>query len=568
MRTVAASLQAIFHDRVDQAPSHRALAFVDPQGRFSWQTLGEIHDRTAGYSAALLEQGLRPGDVCLLALPSTESCATLLVATLLLGAVPLLVAPPVLPGRESFLIALIRILIRKTGARLVIVPATLTDPDEIVHGHRDSCPVIRDMDLLPLAGTRIPRIAPADTSTAVLQLTSGTTGSPRICVWTQTAVVASLEGMAHAMRLREDDVCLNWTPLYHDMGLANNFLLCLTHGIPLALLSPTDFIRNPALWLRGLSDTGSTVTWSPNFGFALAARKIRDEEVEGVRLERVRAFWNAAERIHLDTLERFHSRFAPLGVRLDALKTNYGCAENVGGATFSNPDGAFTVERVDERLLQEEGIARPVPDVRDDTPHVNVIGVGRPCPGIRVHILSRTGRPLREGHVGEVALETPSRMREYLGHARGTRRALRNGLLRTGDLGYLRDGELFWVGRLRERIMLRGRKLDPSEFERVLLKIPGLRPGCFVVFGVDDAEHGTQRLVVAVEIGDPTLDPDGLSAAIRGEVHRQLGVTVDDLLLVLPGTLTKTSSGKRRHRVFRKAYLTGELRAAVLVDQN
>jgi acyl-CoA synthetase (AMP-forming)/AMP-acid ligase II len=159
-------------------------------------------------------------------------------------------------------------------------------------------------------------------------------------------------------------------------------------------------------------------------------------------------------------------------------------------------------------------------------------------------------------------------MREYLGNARGTRRALRDGYLRTGDLGYLRDGELFWVGRLRERITLRGRKLDPSEFERILLKIPGLRHGCFVAFGVDDPERGTQRVVVAVETADPALDPDGLSAAIRGEVHRQLGVTVDDLLLVSPGTLVKTSSGKRRHRVFRKAYLTGELRAAANVDQN
>jgi acyl-CoA synthetase (AMP-forming)/AMP-acid ligase II len=562
------SLQATFHDRVDEAPSDPALAFVDSQGRFAWQSRGEIHERAAGYTAALLEHGLRPGDVCLLALPSTESCATLLVATLLLGAVPLLVAPPVLPGRESFLIGLIRVLIRKTGARLVVVPATLTDLDEIARGHGESCPVIRDTDLAPRRGIRMPRIAPAEKSTAVLQLTSGTTGSPRICVWTQAAVVASLEGMALAMRLREDDVCLNWTPLYHDMGLANNFLLCLAQGIPLALLSPTDFVRNPALWLRSLSDTGSTVTWSPNFGYALAARKVRDHEVQGVRLDRVRAFWNAAERIHLDTLESFHSRFAPLGVRRDALKTNYGCAENVGGATFSDPDGAFTVERVDERLLQEKGIARPLPDAPEGAPHVSVIGVGRPCPDIRVHILSRTGRPLRDGRVGEVALETPSQMREYLGNARGTRRALRDGYLRTGDLGYLRDGELFWVGRLRERITLRGRKLDPSEFERILLKIPGLRHGCFVAFGVDDPERGTQRVVVAVETADPALDPDGLSAAIRGEVHRQLGVTVDDLLLVSPGTLVKTSSGKRRHRVFRKAYLTGELRAAANVDQN
>jgi acyl-CoA synthetase (AMP-forming)/AMP-acid ligase II len=556
------TLQVALHDQADKAPSRRALAFIDAEGQFSWRSLEETYDRAAGYTAALLEYRLRPGDVCLLALPTTEACATLVIAILLLGAVPLLVAPPALPGREAFLTGLIQFLVRKTRARLVIVSKTSTDSPEIASKSRQSCLVIHDTDLNPLSGARIPRIAPAETSAAVLQLTSGTTGPPRVCVWTHTAIISALNGMNHAMGLVEDDVCLNWTPLYHDMGLANNLLLCLTRGIPLALLSPTDFVRKPALWLRGLSATGSTVTWSPNFGFALAARKIGHDELEGVRLDHVRAFWNAAERIHLDTLETFHRRFASVGVRLEALKTNYGCAENVGGATFSDPTRPFTVERVDERLLQEKGIARPLKDETNGRPSVSVVGVGRPCPGVRVRIVSRAGRPLRDGHVGEVVLDTSSRMQEYLGHSRGTRRALRGGLLHTGDLGYLRGDELFWVGRLRERITLRGRKLDPSEFERVLLKVPGLRPGCFVAFGVDDPEQGTQRIVVAVEISDATLDPDTLMAAVRGEVHRQLGVTVTDVLIVQPGTLTKTSSGKRRHRVFRHLYLNGELRSS------
>jgi fatty-acyl-CoA synthase len=556
---MAATLQVALHEQMDKAPSRRALAFIDSQGKFAWQSLKDVHDRAEGYSAALLERGLRPGDVCLLALPSTESCATLLVATLLLGAVPLLVAPPALPGRHTFLTALIRLLMRKTGARLAIVPSSTADPEARVLGFGSSDAVIRDADLTPLPGARIPRIAPAETSAAMLQLTSGTTGAPRVCVWTHSAILAALDGMRQAMRLGEGDTCLNWTPLYHDMGLANNFLLCLVRGTPLVLLSPTDFVRKPALWLRGLSDTGSTVTWSPNFGFALTARKVGPEELEGVRLGHVRAFWNAAERVHLETMQAFHHRFAPVGVRMEALKTNYGCAENVGGATFSDSAGPAAVEHVDQRLLQEKGLARPVPVATPDRPTVSVVGVGRPYPGARVRILSRNGRPLRDGRVGEIALDTPSRMREYLGHSRATRRALRDGFLRTGDLGYLRGGELFWVGRLRERITLRGLKLDPSEFERVLLKIPGLRQGRFVAFGIDDAKQGTQRVVVAVEVDDSSLEPDQLKAAVRGEIHRQVGVTVAEILLMQPDTLTKTSSGKRRHRIFQRLYLSGEL---------
>src|SRR5207249_519267 len=158
----------------------------------------------------------------------------------------------------------------------------------------------------------------------------------------------------------ERDVCFNWTPLYHDMGLVNNFLLCLHAGVPLALLGPTDFVKRPSLWLRGLSATGATLTWSPNFGFALAAQRIQDAELEGVHLEGVRAFWNAAERIHLNTMQSFLSRFQKVGVQPDALKTNFGCAENVGGATFSNPAGAYVVEHVDEELLHTKGLAEPV----------------------------------------------------------------------------------------------------------------------------------------------------------------------------------------------------------------
>lgn len=555
------SLQTSLRERLERAPGRRALAFIDARGRFAWRSLEQVHDSAAAYGAAFAEHGLGPGDVCILALPSTETCAELLLGTLLLGAVPLLVAPPVLPGREAVLTAVIRQMARKTKARLLVVPATRALSFD---GLGRTRLVVRDTELSPVAGARLPVLAPAEDAVAILQLTSGTTGFPRLCVWTHRAVAAALEGMALAMRLGEDDACLNWTPLYHDMGLANNFLLCLTRGVPLAMLSPTDFVQKPALWLRGLWETRSTITWSPNFGFALTIRKVRDDEIQGVRLGHVRAFWNAAERIHAETMIAFYQRFSALGLRFDALKTNYGCAENVGGASFSDPAAPFPVEQVDQRLLREKGLAGPRPGagIQDDT--VSVVGVGRPCPGVRIRILSPAGRPLPDGHVGEVALDTPSRMSGYLGRSRDTRRALHGALLRTGDLGYLRGDELFWVGRVRERITVRGQKLDPSDFERVLHRLPGVRPGCFAAFGVDDPKRGTQRVVLAVELHDPTVDPDRVAVVIRGEVHRQLGVTVDDLLLVPPGTLTKTSSGKRRHRVFRELYLTGELHASAI----
>jgi acyl-CoA synthetase (AMP-forming)/AMP-acid ligase II len=557
---VSESLLSRLRGELGKAPGRKALAFVDARGHFAWRSLEQVHDEAAGHARALADAGLGPGDTCVIVLPSGERSAAVLLGTLLLGAVPLLVAPPTLRGADSHLAGVLTRVTRRARARLVVLSgAGPALAEQLARSGRRPPRVVAGEELRPVAGPTIEPPAVSSTAISLLQLTSGTTGFPRICAWSHAAVLAALDGMALAMELSSDDVCFNWTPLYHDMGLVNNFLLCLVAGVPLAMLSPTDFIRKPALWLRGLSDTQATITWSPNFGFAIATRKVAPEELDGVRLDRVRAFWNAAERIHPETMRAFHARFAPWGVRLDALRTNFGCAENIGGATFSTAARPCPVEQVDAEWLQRTGIARPA---ASGVRAMAVVSAGRPWPGLGLHILSRAGRPLPDGRVGEVALDTPSRMAGYLGQARESRRALHGRLLRTGDLGYVRDQELFWVGRVRERITVRGRKLDPSDFEHALLATPGLRPGCFAAFGVDDPVRGTQRIVVVVERGDAPRDEGELAAAIRGDVHRQLGVTVDDVVIVRPGTLAKTSSGKRRHRHFRRLYLEGTLHSA------
>jgi acyl-CoA synthetase (AMP-forming)/AMP-acid ligase II len=328
------------------------------------------------------------------------------------------------------------------------------------------------------------------------------------------------------------------------------------------MLNPMNFVHKPAIWLRALHDTGATITWSPNFGFAITAQRVQDEQIEGVRLDRVRSFWNAAERIHLDTILAFHKRFEPFGLRFEALKTNFGCAENVGGATFSDPDGSFIFERIDRSLFQKKRIARPAMESAHEEETITVVGVGRPYPAMHVKILSRTGEALPEGYVGEIALDTPSRMAGYLNDARATRRTLFGQLLRTGDLGYLRGEELFWVGRVKERLNVRGKKMDPSDFEPVLVEIAGLRQGCFAAFGVDEKQMGTQRIVIISEVREPNpRDLEELRVQIRERILRRLGVIVDDVVLVQPGTLTKTSSGKRRHRYFKELYLDGGLKS-------
>jgi acyl-CoA synthetase (AMP-forming)/AMP-acid ligase II len=556
-RSSGESIQSRFRAQLKRRPG-RALGFMNAEGEVTWRSREEYFTRAAGVAKVLGEAGLGQGDVCLLVLHSNETCASALGGVLMAGALPLLVAPPTLQGTRSSLADILVRTARRTRAKVVVLDDTMAAvPDALA---KTRARVLPGADIATAGTEPISWAVPKGGALAAMQLTSGTTGFPRVCVWRQDRVLAALDGMVRAMRLNDDDVCFNWTPLYHDMGLVNNFLLCMVTGVPMVMLAPTDFVKRPALWLQGLHLTGSTTTWSPNFGYALATKQIGDEELAGVRLDRVRAFWNAAERIHLETIRQFQERFTAYGLRPKAMKTNFGCAENVGGATFSSPEGTYRYEVVDRDILQDRHVALPVQPGHDPSRAMTLVGAGEPAPGIEIAILSRTGRKLPEGHVGEIALKTPSRLLRYLNNRPATRRAIHGQYLRTGDLGYLRGRELFWVGRVRERITIRGKKIDPSDLEPTLFKVPELRPGCFAAFGVDDAERGTQRLVVVSELRDTTVANAGeLKRRVRAAISLDLGIEVGDVVLVAKGTLAKTSSGKRRHRHFRNLYVEGKL---------
>jgi fatty-acyl-CoA synthase len=558
------SLQAEILARLSESPDGRCICFYGARETVHWQSRAQLYSKSVAVAQQLRQEGVRPGDICIIVLPSGETSATALLAALLLGAVPLLIAPPTLVGANLELRQTLHSVLRSTRPRVVFCSPSI-QPERI--RIERSFPATRfvfppDVEDMELKNEPFAPALPASTDIAAMQLTSGTTRAPRICVWDHKAVLAALDGMAEAMALSAADVCVNWTPLYHDMGLVNNFFLCLARGIPLVLLSPQEFVRRPALWLRCLSQTAATVTWSPNFGFALTARKAQEQELEGVRLDHVRAFWNAAERIHAETFDAFHSRFAPLGVKREVLKTNFGCAENIGGATFSGVNELPPREHIDRRLLDERGIARVSPAAEDEE-KVVVVSAGVAHPALNIRILSPRGRVLPDGHVGEICLDTPSRMLRYHKNAHETRRALRGGLLHTGDLGYLRNGHLFWVGRLRDRITIHGKKIDPSTFESIFASTPGLREGCFAAFGVPDEQLGTERLIMVGEVRSPVTESlKNLAATISRKCFLQLGITPGDIVLVPSGTLAKTSSGKRRHRYFRKLYLDGGLEQA------
>jgi acyl-CoA synthetase (AMP-forming)/AMP-acid ligase II len=192
-----------------------------------------------------------------------------------------------------------------------------------------------------------------------------------------------------------------------------------------------------------------------------------------------------------------------------------------------------------------------------------IVSVGRPHPALEVGIINPeddNGDFLADGKVGELVLKTSSAMSEYLSEPEATRRAFHGQWLRTGDLAYLRNGEVFWTGRMREQIVIRGRKIDPSEFETLIARVPELRIGSFVAFGVDDGQSGTQSLVLICELEESVSTPySAVAEDLQERLLIDFGVVASELILVQKGSLTKTSSGKRSNRYYREQYLTGKI---------
>ncbi|MBI1381252.1 MAG: AMP-binding protein [Planctomycetaceae bacterium] len=554
-------------DLADADPARPCIAFVDANGAFDWIDRQSFVAAARVAEGALCHSGLREGGVLLLVSVDPRECATLVLAALFAGARPLLVAPPSIQGVQSSLTAILRNVLERTRADVAVLPPNL---HHLVGELTTTCPgtrlVLGAEQLLAGRAAEGPRqtppdpVPPLDTDIGLLQLTSGTTGFPRIATWRHDALLSALDGMAAGMGLREDDVYLNWTPLYHDMGLVNNFLLCQALGVPLALLSPLDVVKRPALWVQALATTRATTTWSPNFGFALAAERVQEADLEGVRLDHVRGIWNAAERVHLATMERFLARFGPLGLKREALRTNFGCVETIGGVTFSAARTSLRAERVDLKQLGVGAVVRTLDDGVEGARVQSIVGLGPAYPGAELAVFDESGERLAEGHVGAIGVCAAGTFSGYWGDDDASRDARAGAFVLTGDEGYLRDGELFWTGRRKERINLQGRKYDPSEFERTLDAVAGIRPGCFVAFGREDPPRGTEGLVLLAEVVPmPPAELPDVAARVRRAVAVGHGLTIDVLWLMEKGALTKTSSGKRRHLHFRGLFLADRL---------
>ncbi len=402
---------------------------------------------------------------------------------------------------------------------------------------------------------------------AILQFTSGSTSDPKGVSLPHRAVCANIDGMIDSAGWDTDvDVMVSWLPLYHDMGLVGMYTIPATTGASLVLGAPQDFLAKPARWMQWLSDHRGTTTAGPNFSWVLATRALR--RMEGLDLAPTRLLLNGAEPIDPVAVRELVAEGERFGMRPGVVFPAFGMAEVSIAATFPPVLRGLVTDPVDRRVLESERYAAPA---RRDAPGAReFVKLGTPVKGMRMRIVDPdTGAVLRDREVGELELAGSSMMSGYYKSSAANRAAFHDGWLRTGDLAYTVDGELVLCGRIKDVIILGGRNVFPDDIERAVGGVDGVRPGNVIAFGIDGVK-GKETVVVAAEVrGSDGLVADGLEL-IRKHVHQSAmevsGVPPHDVVLVQPGTLPKTSSGKLQRSLCKRRYQDGELDVAQPVN--
>ncbi|MBL8930828.1 MAG: AMP-binding protein [Kineosporiaceae bacterium] len=520
------------------------VSFVDSRGGVNLLDGATLDRQARALAANLLADGMRPGDRVLFAGSSDRRTLVALTGVLLAGGAPCLL-PVVHGARWVQALGRASMVVRPWG----VLDSSTPTSSEVLHlweqvqgaGIR-----VLDVDRLITQPPSPPTVdGPADAAGVHhLQLTSGSTSRPKAVVLSHANVAANMRALIAASGLGIDEVRLvSWLPLYHDMGLLQ-VIVALSRRRPLTLMAPTAFLRDPLAWLVHLSRARATHTAAPPFAYrACVEAAVRRGVPDGLDLTSVQQFYVGAEPIPTGVLRAFERAFAPAGLQPDALTPAYGMAETVLATTVAQPT-AIGAGRIVERAAADDG---GYPGVT----RAPVISCGKAVEGMTVEVVDPGDRVVDDGTVGRIMVGGSSVMNGYLQDGVLQPAA---GRIDTGDLGFLVNGELHVVGRLKELVIVNGRNLVPSEVEECVEDLDGVDAGRSVAFGVLDPS-GAERLIIVVEGTAVGEAAEQLASSIEQQVREQFGISPAQVLIREKGAIARTTSGKRQRGLMRARWL-------------
>lgn len=535
----------------------RGFRFIASDNQEHFFLYAELEAEAKRRAAHLAAVGLRKGDRLAMVVPEGHEFVLSFLGAVFAGAVPVPIFPrATFKAIESYADTVTHIA-KASGARMLLTSESTKPYVEGV--------LARDTQLEKMLLTETvftgetpaftaPPTAPEDL--CFLQFTSGSTSQPKGVMVSHKNLVANASAFLgpHGLDRRDSDVGVSWLPLFHDMGLIGFILGTLICDIPVVILPTSTFARGPRIWLETIHKHRGTLTYAPNFAYALATKRLKDRDLESLDLSCLRLAGCGAEPIHADTMREFAARLAPAGFGANALLPSYGMAESTLAISFHQRGTPIITDRVDaEALARNEA----TPATASSTKVLEFVSCGVPFPGHELAIVDEEGKPVGERRVGEIVTRGPSVSAGYFQNAEATAAGFKDGWLHTGDLGYQAGGNLYICGRLKDLIIIRGANFHAQDIEWAISDLPGVRRGNVVAFSV--LRDNEEQLILAAEgnSGDAAQVREG----IKAKVAEAFGLQVSEVVVSPVGSLPKTSSGKAQRRKTKQLYERGELLA-------
>ncbi len=542
----------------------RGFRFVGADGLERYFPYEELEAEAFRRAGLLAQRGVAKGDRIALVIPEGHEFVLSFLGAVVCGAVPV----PIFP-RATFKAASdytdtvahiaeaseSRLILAMTANRALVEPvaARMHAAGEQRSARSPSIALVEELFAPERAPSsfRPPPLTPDDL--CFLQFTSGSTSRPKGVMVSHGNLIANATAFLgpHGLDRREDDLGVSWLPLFHDMGLIGFILGPLIVDIPVVILPTASFARGPKIWLETIAKHRGTITYAPNFAYALATKRLKPKDVSALDLSCLRVAGCGAEPIQAETLRAFAHALAPAGFRASALLPSYGMAEATLAITFHELGEPLRVDRVDAAAMRG-GAAVPA----GAGPALEIVSCGRTFPAHELRIVDEKGAALPERKVGEIVVRGPSVARGYYQNPEANAEAFpSDGFLHTGDLGYVADGDLYVCGRSKDLIIVRGANYHPQDLEWAVSELEGVRRGNVVAFSTQLA--GEERLILAVECS--STEAAAVKARAAARINEAFGLAPHEIVAVTLGSLPKTSSGKVQRKKTRDLYLGGQL---------
>lgn len=555
--TIPASASSLLDVLLSYAKTdpHRPHVILQSENGDEILTYSELLTTAQKIAYSITKRGIEPGETVAIMLPTSKDFFYAFFGILIARCIPVPLYPPIRLNQIIEYAKNEAHILNNANARLLIGFKQAEMLCHLLKGQVKSLQSIAMVD--DLIGTEMAKpIKTESNETALIQYTSGTTSSPKGIVLTHHNILSNIRAYGQAIAVGAMDSVVSWLPLYHDLGLIGNWLGSLYFGTPLIAFSPLTFLKSPQKWLWAIHHHRATISAGPNFAYELCTNKIEPASIEGLDLSHWRIAINGAETVNPKTIKRFCEKFAPYGFKPEAMMPVYGLAESSLGLTTPPLGRLPKIEYLDRQIFEKEHRAVNVVNPEQNA-NLAFVSCGKPLPEMEIRIVDENNQAVPERQTGHLQFKGPSSMQCYFNNPAATQAAYCEGWWNTGDLAYISDGELFITGRKKDLIIKGGRNYYPTEIEKIISTIPGVRPGNVISFGTEDTLLGTEKLVIVAEAVEQ--NHEHIKQTISSSLTELLNIAPDDIVLVGSRVIPKTSSGKLQRNACKQLYLENKL---------